>query len=354
MFGGKTKASALLNFFIMGILSVGIWFYIQQQIIGEREVEFELHVKVRPGPRVGNVVVLGRMVNGSPDADTAKVRLRGSTAKLDEILRPGRNVALITLEPKREDFDKAPPGKPPTVEIPLTARHLNLPPDVEIISAPNVRIVLDEETRSTKDIPVTLRFTRAAQEKISEFGESWQSPAEQKVGVTAPGYLLKQGLTARTEEIGVEQLPERGSSSTITIRLLDDIREYDRNSLYKYQLVFDRPILSIKLEVTEKMADRILNIPVGVLAPDGQWTEKYHVVFGIGESKKEVKFHGPESKIKDLKPEDVALYADFSDKKEPRTYSDVSLVLIFKTPLPEGVTCELPPSASVSAEVKKK
>ena len=352
MFGGKTKTSALLNFFIIGVLSVGIWFYIQQQIIGERDVEFELQINVRPGPGVGDVVVLGRMINGSPDANIIKVKLRGSTAKLDEILRPGRNVALITLQPRREEFDNAPPGRPLTIETPLTAEHLHLPSDVEIISAPNVRIMLDEETRSTEDIPVTLRYTRAAREKISEFGESWQSPAEQKVAVTAPRYLLKQGLTAITEEIGVEQLPERGSPRTVTVRLLNNIREYDKTSLYRYRLTFDRPILSIKLEVAEKTKETELIIPVGVLAPDGQWTEKYHVVFGIGASKIKVKFRGPESKIKDLKPENVALYADFSDKKEPRTYSDVNLVLVLKTPLPEGVTYELPPS--VSAEVKKK
>ena len=323
MFFGKSKTSVLLNIFILGVLSVGIWFYIQQQIVGEREIEFELQLKVRPGPGVGSVVVLARSVDGRSDSDAVTVKLRGSKAKLDEITK----VAVITLSPKREDFDGAPVGRPLAVKVQLNEEHLNLPPEVKIVQAPAVLVELDEEV--SKVLPVELNFSRAAQEKIAALAERWKRLDEYTVRVTGPGFLLSGDWRPVTQEIRDDQLPRPGHTSLLTVRLMENIRDYSRGTPYKYILRFDEPAVRLQLSVTEEQVTEYLRkIPVGVRAPDDQWTQDYKVSFGTLEW--DVEISVPKSKEGWLTRDKIRLYAILEGEDAEPGRHNVRIELVYR------------------------
>jgi hypothetical protein len=346
MFGGRFKASALVNVLILGALSVGIWLYIQQQIVGEREIDYDLQVQLRPGPDVRNVVVLTSTVNHQSYSEAAIVKLRGSKSKLDEIVRAGRNTAVVTLNPRRADFDSAPAGGPLKVKVQLTAENLNLPADVKIVSAPAVTFEIDEEIK--KEFPVEYVYSPAAKAKIESYGKAWRAPIEQKVFVKGPSYLLTGDWRPKTEPIGEDELPQPGETKIVTLRLLDNIRSYFTSSPYRYQFTFDNLPLLVRLEVAEETVTETFNLPIGILAPDPQWIKDYYVDFVGGASSVAVEISVPKSKKGQLTAQNLSLFADF---REVRTVGLQDVKLLFNPPLPDWAAI-ITPLKTIGVEVK--
>ncbi len=329
MLFGKTKASTLLNILILGALSVGIWFYIRQQIVGEREIEYELVVRVR----ADNVVILSSFSNGVHDPDTVLVRLKGSKSAIDEIVRSGKNIATITLEPKPEDFDTgAKPLQTLKIEMTLTTQNLKLPPEVEIVSAPTVSFELDRMV--TKMIPAEIAYTKNSQAAIQEYGDRWTPVAEHKVLVTGPASILESGnWRPRTNPVRSDQLPQSGKTAVVSLPLLENLSDYFGDTHRSYRFLFDSRVVDVRFEVKEKwIKEKPLNLRVRVLFPDeaSQWNEKYSVNFHTGESKREVVISVPEGKKGILTEKNVLLYAVFKGKHAvPGTHQAVELAVVY-------------------------
>ncbi len=325
MIFGKTKISLLLNLLIIGALAVAIWFYIQQQIVGERDMEFQLEVRVHAARDAGDVIVLAREVDGAVGNDTLTIRLRGSKAELDEIFRSS-NVAAITLTPKAADFDANKKFEPLKVDVAISAAHLKLPPEVKIVSAPTVSIILAR--RIEKTVPVTVTYSEDAQKLLVN------PVKEVSVRVVGPRFILDNPeWSPVTETITKDWLPAPGRTTKVTANIETDAREYLPDLAYPVDLHFDQAGIDVELAVKEEYVEiELKDLPVRIMADGPDWVNQHRVEFHPPNVTRTLRIRIPKSedKAKILTKDNVRIYAVFTGKHaQPGQHTDVELRIVY-------------------------
>ncbi len=304
---GKTKIAAFFNLLFIAALAVAIWFYIQQQIVGERDIEFALEIRIDATQDVGDVVVLTQSVGNSTENKTITISLRGSKAELDEIFRVS-NVATITLAPKAADFAANKKFMPLKMDVAINAANLKLPPEVKIVSTPIVSVVLAR--RIEKNVSVAVAYSEDAQKLLLN------PVKEVLVHVSGPRFILDNPeWSPVTETITKDRLPLPGKTNTVTANIITDAREYLPGLAYPVNLDFDKAGIEVVLTVAEDNIEIVLeDLPVGIAVDGPEWLKEHRIKFNPPNVKFTLKILIPRSKDKILSKENVRIVAVFTGK----------------------------------------
>jgi hypothetical protein len=241
----RIRPANILNLVLILGLAVLIWFFVQQEIVETSEVEFKVYFQL---PENQNLVVMAYSVGKARNPEKVTLLLRGSKAKLTELLLSEMKELSVPIAVKESDI---PPDKPYKYTTVITDDMLHLPSNVTLAEKITVDVLVDVST------------TRECKVKLDKQADLGDFPPLPNVMATGPRSVVNDNL---------EILTERVDSATFravkekNLMLLNRVHEYADDARPDLTMLIDPP--TVKVSPPEQKVDLVMEkVPVKLLGP---------------------------------------------------------------------------------------
>jgi len=242
----RIRPANILNLVLILGLAVLIWFFVQQEIVETSEVEFKVYFQL---PENQNLIVTAYSVGKAHNPEKVTLKLRGSKAKLTELLLSEMKELSVPIAVKESDI---PPDKPYRFTTLITDDMLHLPSNVTLTEKIRVDVVVD-----------ALAEGRVCSVKLNAQGGLGDFPPPPKVIVSGPRSLLTdkfEVLTERIDNTTFRNVKERN------LMLLNHVADYMPGARPDLVMGLDQPSIKVtqpeqKVEVERTVQIKLLGSP---------------------------------------------------------------------------------------------
>jgi hypothetical protein len=241
----RLRPANILNVALILGLAVLIWFFVQQEIVETSEVEFKVYFQL---PDNQNLVVMACSVGKAQNPEKVTLLLRGSKAKLTELLLGEMKELRIPISVKESDI---PPDKPYKYTTVITDDMLHLPSNVTLAE------------KVTADVLVDVLVTRECKVKLNKQADLGDFPTLPNVMVTGPRSVVNDNLAVITERVDATTFR---SVKERNLMLLNRVDEYVEGARPDLAMLIDPP--TVKVSQPEQKVDLVIEkVPVKLLGP---------------------------------------------------------------------------------------